>query len=74
MKTVDVRDMHPVERHPLIFGSLEELQPGDALQIINDHDPTPLKYQLNAEHPGNYEFEYREAGPVDWRVIIKRLK
>lgn len=74
MKTVDVRNMPTAQRHPLIFSSLDELKPGDTLEIVNDHDPKPLKYQLDAEYLGIYEFEYKEEGPVDWRVVIKRVK
>jgi Uncharacterized conserved protein (DUF2249) len=39
---VDVRELAPRERHPLIFGSLAQLTPGEALMLINDHDSKPL--------------------------------
>lgn len=74
LKVVDVRNMPPAKRHPLIFSTLGELKPGDSLKIINDHDPKPLKYQLEAEQPGSFEFEYLEEGPVDWQVMIKKVK
>lgn len=71
-KTIDVRGMPPAERHPLIFSALDGLDKGEAVIIVNDHDPKPLGYQLEAEHPGEYEFAYIEQGPVDWRVRIGR--
>ncbi|HHY10436.1 MAG TPA: DUF2249 domain-containing protein [Firmicutes bacterium] len=73
MKTIDVRDMAPRERHPLIFKELAELKMGEALEIVNDHDPKPLLYQLAAEYKDMYGWEYKEAGPDDWRVVLKRL-
>lgn len=41
--------------------------------LINDHDPKPLKYQLEAERPGQMEWKYIEQGPDIWKVeIVKK--
>lgn len=72
--TVDVRDMVPRERHPLIFRAFGALQVGEALKLINDHDPRPLYYQFEAELPGAAGWEYLEEGPDTWAVRITRLK
>lgn len=74
VKLIDVRGMAPDQRHPLIFGGLFDLQPGEALEIKNDHDPKPLSYMLAAEHPGKFTFDYIENGPVDWHVRIGRTE
>lgn len=71
---IDVRGMAPDQRHPLIFGALFTLQPGESVEIMNDHDPKPLSYMLAAEHPGQYTFEYIANGPVDWHVRIGRTE
>jgi uncharacterized protein (DUF2249 family) len=71
--TVDVRTIPPRERHPLIFGTFDELAPGEALLLINDHDPKPLFYQFNAEYPGIFEWTYEQQGPEVWQVRIDRL-
>lgn len=46
---LDLREIPPPERHPKIFDAFEELARGDALTIVNDHDPKPLYYQMDAE-------------------------
>lgn len=71
--TVDVRTIVPRDRHPLIFGTFAELAPGEALLLVNDHDPKPLYYQFQAEYGGEFNWEYLESGPDVWRVRIARV-
>jgi uncharacterized protein (DUF2249 family) len=40
--------------------------------LVNDHDPKPLRYQFEAEHAGEFTWEYLESGPEVWRVRIGR--
>lgn len=47
--TLDLRDVPPARRHPKIHETFEELGSGDALTLINDHEPKPLFYELRAE-------------------------
>ncbi|HDZ27137.1 hypothetical protein LCGC14_0943040 [marine sediment metagenome] len=70
---LDLRSIPPFERHVKIFQSWESLEQGQALRIINDHDPKPLHYQFKAEEKGKYEWEYEQEGPKDWIVKIKRI-
>ncbi|MBP9653194.1 MAG: DUF2249 domain-containing protein [Rhodocyclaceae bacterium] len=70
--TVDVRDIPPRQRHPMIFGAFGALFPGEALLLVNDHDPKPLFYQFQAESRGQFTWDYLEAGPQVWRVRIGR--
>ena len=70
MTTIDVRTMPPRDRHPTIFGVLDELDAGQALRIVNDHDPVPLRYQLEATRPGQFEWVTVEDGPEQWSVDI----
>jgi uncharacterized protein (DUF2249 family) len=69
---LDVRSEPPARRHDLIFDTYEGLAPGDAFVLVNDHDPKPLRYQFEAEHPGDFSWEYLESGPEVWRVRIGR--
>ena len=69
-KTIDVRQIIPRERHPLIFQTFDALDPGQGFQLVNDHDPKPLYYQFAAEHPGRFSWDYLEQGPDVWRVRI----
>lgn len=68
--TIDVRPMPPRERHPTIFGRLDALSPGETLRLLNDHDPAPLRYQLEAERPGQFSWDVVEAGPEQWAIDI----
>lgn len=72
--TIDVREIAPRERHPLIFQAFEALQTGERFQLVNDHDPKPLFYQFKAEREGQFSWEYLEQGPSVWRVNIGRVK
>lgn len=70
---IDVRTIPPYERHAQIFGSFDELPAGQALVIVNDHDPVPLRRQFEARTPGQFEWNYLQAGPALWRVQIAKL-
>lgn len=62
--TLDVREVPPTERHPKIHDAFEGLDPGEALIVINDHEPKPLFYEFQAEvesfDPDGYEVERRD--------------
>jgi len=70
VQVIDVRQIPPRGRHELIFDTWHALQPGTAFQIVNDHDPKPLYYQFQAEHPGEVTWDYIESGPEVWQVQI----
>lgn len=69
---LDLRPMPPFQRHERIFSIWDGLRPGQALKIINDHDPKPLHYQFEAEYSDGYEWQYEENGPVNWVVRLTR--
>ncbi|WP_315974881.1 DUF2249 domain-containing protein [Microvirga yunnanensis] len=69
---IDVRQIMPRMRHPLIFNTFDQLAPGEAFLLVNDHDPRPLFYQFNVERPGAFGWDYQEEGPDLWRVRISR--
>jgi len=69
---IDVRRLLPRMRHPLILQTFERLRPGEAIQLINDHDPKPLFHHFNEKHHGTFGWDYQEEGPHVWRVRISR--
>ena len=69
---IDVRIVPPGQRHPRICAMANALEGGAAFTIINDHDPKPLHYQLQAEYPGQFSWTYLESGPEVWRVELGR--
>lgn len=68
--TMDVTELAPRDRHQTIFQRLFELETGDTLTLLVDHDPIPLRYQLDAERPDQFRWEYQESGPEQWVVDI----
>ncbi len=71
-ETIDVRQIPPRDRHPLIFNTFESLAPGEALLLVNDHDPAPLRYQFEAEQAGRFGWHYLQQGPEVWQVRISK--
>jgi uncharacterized protein (DUF2249 family) len=67
---IDVRSLVPAERHAKIFELVNALEPGASFILVNDHDPKPLYYQMEAEYPGQFSWAYVEQGPQVWRVEI----
>ncbi len=69
---LDIRSMPPELRHGRVFQAFDALRPGEALVLVNDHDPMPLLQQFKFVRPGQSESEYLERGPTAWRVRIAR--
>lgn len=72
MKELNVKEIVPRERHPLIFRTFDELREGEAFVLVNDHDPKPLYYQFLHEREGLFSWKYLEEGPDEWRVEITK--
>ena len=70
---IDVRQIAPRDRHPLIFQTFDNLGPGDAFILVNDHEPRPLYYQFLHERADQFTWSYLEEGPETWRVKIERV-
>jgi uncharacterized protein (DUF2249 family) len=69
---VDAREYEPRDKHRVIFETFDSLNPGEKMELINDHDPKPLHYQMIAEMDGQFGWEYLEEGPEVWRVSIEK--
>jgi uncharacterized protein (DUF2249 family) len=69
-----VRPHAPAKRHDMVFEAFEELEPGEAFVFINDHDPKPLYYQMEAENDVPFKWEYLEVMPEEWKVKVMKLK
>ncbi len=68
--SIDVRETPLRDRRARVFRSFDRLSIGDALELIDDRDPTSLFYQFRAEDNGEFTWEYLERGPKVWRVRI----
>lgn len=73
-RTLDIRGLEPKHRHAKIHEAFDELKPGDTLLLINDHNPTPLYYELKATHPDFDVEAYRlkEEEADKWVAELKK--
>ncbi|GAA4751127.1 hypothetical protein GCM10023229_34950 [Flavisolibacter ginsenosidimutans] len=69
---LNVTLIEPRLKHPTIFKHFDALKEGEAFEILNDHDPKPLYYQLLGERGNIFTWSYIEQGPQWWRVQIKK--
>lgn len=69
---LNVTLLEPRLKHPTIFKQFDALQPGEAFQILNDHDPKPLYYQMIAERGNVFSWKYLKQGPQWWQVEIRK--
>jgi uncharacterized protein (DUF2249 family) len=72
-EVLDVREIPHGRRHSRIFGTYARLAPGESFVLVNNHDPKPLRRELQATYPDEYGWDYLEAGPDRWQVRIGRL-
>ncbi len=70
---LDVRAIAPFQRHQLIFSRFEQLQDGESLLLVNDHDPQPLRMQFEAALGHRFTWEYEQQGPDLWKIRISKL-
>jgi uncharacterized protein (DUF2249 family) len=69
MDRLDVRDLPPAQRHERIHDSFEALDAGEALVVVNDHDPSPLYYEFEAEVDAFDGDGYRVEKEADDRYV-----
>ncbi len=72
-ENLDVTVLEPRIKHATIFGKIDNLKADEAIIIHNDHDPLPLYYQLKAQYPNQFTWEYLLAGPEIWEVQILKI-
>lgn len=46
---------------------------GEALIIVNDHDPIPLNHQMDSMRPGQAEWKYIVRGPEIFKIRVTRI-
>lgn len=71
---IDAQKIPGPERHATIFKTFDGLQDGDALVIVNNHDPRPLLNQFSEHRPDQFKEEYLAEGPTEWKVKITKIK
>lgn len=69
----DIRPYPPTERHEMFYKAFADIKPGEAFEFINDHDPKPLYYQMEAESNEPFRWEYLQKGPDEWKVRVTKV-
>lgn len=73
-RVVDVRSLSPPTRHSYIMKIFEELSPGQALLVVNDHEPVHLVQFMKHERK-DFDFTSYKAyqrGPAEWVGVFKK--
>lgn len=70
-REIDVRTIARSERHPLVFAAYARLGVGDALRLINDHEPRHLRDEFERELPDS--FDWQPIGPADDGSFVTRI-
>jgi uncharacterized protein (DUF2249 family) len=69
-RVIDVRQIDPRHRHMVILQLFENLPASGTMQLIADHDPKPLRFQLETKYGTSCVWTYLEEGPDVWRVRL----
>lgn len=69
---LDARTIPHAIRHAAIFGALDSLKSGAAMELIAPHEPLPLLAQIDKRYDGGFEVSYLEQGPEQWRLRLAR--
>ena len=59
--TIDVLQLQPAERHPTIHAALDELEPGETLELITPHLPQHFFDEFATLRPGESSYTTGEA-------------
>ncbi|MDG0816904.1 DUF2249 domain-containing protein [Bdellovibrio svalbardensis] len=71
---IEVQKMEPQHRHAFIFQQFDNLQGGESILIVNNHDPLPLLRQFRETRPEQFVDEYLQKGPTEWRLRLTKKK
>jgi len=69
---LDATLLHPSVKHATIFNRFDALKPGESFELHNDHDPRPLRFQLENMHGDIFTWDYLEKGPELFRIKITK--
>lgn len=72
-RTLDLRRTPHERRHSIVFYAFDNLAPGESFLLVNDHDPQPLRAQMEELRPGELTWEYQVQGPYEFRIKISRV-
>lgn len=73
-RVINVGEIDPRHRHMILLQLFEHLGPENSLQLVVDHDPRRLRYQLEAKHGSRCRWTYLAQGPDLWRIRLQMIR
>ncbi|MEK7846073.1 MAG: sulfurtransferase TusA family protein [Nitrospinota bacterium] len=52
--------------------TLEEMEPGQILKVIVDHEPATKNVPRSMENEGNTVLDISKINETDWQIIVKK--
>ena len=71
-RDLDLRGTPHDRRHGIVFWAFDTLGVDEFFVLVNDHDPQPLRMQMEVLYPGELGWEYVRQGPAEFRVKVSR--
>lgn len=71
-RVLDLRQTPRERRHSTVFYAFDGLPVGESFRLVNDHDPQPLRAQIEQQRPGEVSWEYELRGPTEFRIVVSR--
>ncbi len=65
-------DLRPEDGARILCETLDSLQMGETIEIIDNHNPSLLYNQLQENRPNEFEWNYLEEGPNTWKIAVKK--
>ncbi len=72
-RDLDLRQTPRERRHSTVFYAFDQLAVGESFLLVNDHDPQPLRAQMEQLRPGELSWEYEVRGPYEFRIKVSRV-
>ncbi|MCC6343586.1 MAG: DUF2249 domain-containing protein [Bryobacterales bacterium] len=72
-RALDLRETPRERRHSTVFYAFDQLAVGESFFLINDHDPQPLRAQMEQLRPGELSWAYEARGPYEFRIKVSRV-
>ena len=72
LRQLDVRKVPFWRRLDAVLAACDRLEAGEALELLVDIDPSPLRSYLDATRNPSFTWEVLENGPDTWRVRLRR--
>jgi uncharacterized protein (DUF2249 family) len=70
-RSLDVRSLSSWDRHARFFATFDALSDGTTLTIGTDHEPRPLRLEVEQRYPDIFVWDQRQVGIGRWEVSLR---